>query len=143
MNNKQLTVKYKNMDCVFCKIVKGEIPSYKVYEDDDFFAFLDIRPKNPGHVLVIPRKHYRWVWDVENIGAYYEVVGKVANAIKKAMNTDFVVSIVVGEEVPHAHVWLVPRYENDGHSGALDFDITKEIPEEEMKVVQKKIINEI
>ena len=73
-----------SQNCIFCKIIKGDIPSHKVYEDENYFAFLDIRPLNPGHTLVIPKKHYRWVWDVENIGEYYEITSKIANAIKKS-----------------------------------------------------------
>jgi histidine triad (HIT) family protein len=131
------------MDCIFCKIVKGEIPSYKVYEDENFFAFLDIAPKNKGHTLVIPKEHYRWVWDVPNIGEYYEAVRKVAEAIKKAMDTDYVVSMVFGEEVPHAHVWLVPRFEDDGHGGAIDLSIKREVSAEEMKEIADKIVSKI
>lgn len=127
------------MDCIFCKIAKGELPSYKIHEDDNFIAFLDIRPLNPGHTLVIPKKHYRWVWEVENIGAYYEVVGKVANAIKKAFSIDYVVSLVFGEEVPHAHVWLVPRLENDGHGAAIDLTNIKDLSEQEMQTAAEKI----
>jgi histidine triad (HIT) family protein len=131
------------MDCIFCKIVAGEIPSYKIYEDNDFFAFLDIRPLNTGHTLVIPKKHYRWVWDLTNIGAYYEVVGRIANAIKRAFNIDRVVSLVVGEAVPHAHVWLIPRFENDGHGGAIDLKNVKQLSQEEMKEVAEKIKKEL
>ena len=95
--------------CIFCKIAKGEIPAEKVYEDADYLAFLDIRPLAPGHTLVIPKKHYRWVWDVPNIGAYFETVKKVALALQKAFGSvDEVHSKVIGEEVPHAHVWLYP-----------------------------------
>ena len=126
-------------DCIFCKIAKGEIPSHKVYEDDNFFAFLDINPKNKGHTLIITKKHYRWVWDVPNIDEYYKVVGKIANAIRKAMKTEWVVSLVVGEAVPHAHVWLIPRFENDGHGDFIDFSKTLKIPEEEMKEIAEKI----
>lgn len=128
-------------DCIFCKIIKGEIPSHKVYEDDDFFAFLDIRPLNPGHTLVIPKKHFRWVWDVANIGDYYKVIGKIANAIKKAFNTDYVVSLVFGEEVSHAHVWLIPRLENDGHGSSIKLDNIKKLSDEEMKEAAENIIN--
>jgi histidine triad (HIT) family protein len=131
------------MECIFCKIVAGEISSYKVYEDDNFFAFLDVRPLNPGHTLVIPKKHFRWVWDLSNIGEYYEVVGKIANAIRKALNTDWVVSLVIGEAVPHAHVWLIPRFENDGHGGAIDLNNVKQLSEEEMKGVAEKITKEL
>ena len=130
-------------DCIFCKIVKGEIPSYKVYEDENFLAFLDIRPLNPGHTLVIPKEHFRWVWDIENIGKYYKVVKKVANAIKKAHETDYVISLVFGEEVDHAHVWLIPRFENDGHGSAVDLKNIKEIPEEEMRKIAERIRREL
>jgi histidine triad (HIT) family protein len=128
-------------ECIFCKIVVGEIPSYKVYEDNDFFAFLDISPLNLGHTLIIPKKHYRWVWDIPNIGEYYQVVGKIAKAIKKAFNTDWVVSLVVGEAVPHAHVWLIPRFENDGHGAVIDLKNIKKLSEKEMKEAVEKIKN--
>ena len=95
-------------DCIFCKIVNKEIPAHVVYEDKDFLAFLDIRPLAPGHTLIIPKNHYRWVWDVPNIGAYFEVVSKLAKALRKAFHEEMILSKVVGEEVPHAHVWLFP-----------------------------------
>jgi histidine triad (HIT) family protein len=126
-------------ECIFCKIVKGEIPSYKIYEDKDFYAFLDIMPRNPGHTLVIPKQHYRWVWDVPNIGKYYEVVQKVARALKEEFKTDFVVSMVFGEEIPHAHVWVVPRFQNDGHGGAINLMIVKQMPKEQMEEISKKL----
>ncbi len=95
--------------CIFCKIVKGEIPAVKVYEDDDFLAFLDIHPQSPGHTQVIPKKHYRWVWDVANVGAYFEVARRIALAQQKAFDTDFILSKIVGDEVPHAHIWVFPN----------------------------------
>ena len=97
------------MDCIFCKIVKGELPSYKVYEDDTFLAFLSIYPESTGHTLVIPKEHYRWVWDVPQAGEYFEVAKKIALAQKKAFNTDFILSQIVGEEVFHAHIWVFPN----------------------------------
>ena len=126
-------------NCIFCKIAKGEIPSYKVYEDEDTLAFLDIKPLNKGHTLVIPKKHYRWVWDIKEICNFYEDVGKVANAIRKAMKTDFLVSLVLGQEIQHAHVWLVPRYENDGHGSAIDINLKKQFTDKEMKETAEKI----
>lgn len=95
-------------NCVFCKIVKGGIPCHKVYEDSDFLAFLDINPLSPGHTLIIPKTHYRWVWDVPNAGTYFEVAKKVALAQKKTFDTDFVLSKIIGEEVHHAHIWVYP-----------------------------------
>jgi histidine triad (HIT) family protein len=125
--------------CIFCQISQKKIPAEIIYEDDNFVAFLDIRPLNPGHTLVIPKKHYRWVWDVENIGAYYKIVKKIANTLKNVLQTDYVVSLVFGEEVEHAHTWLVPRFKNDGHGGAIDLNNVKDIDEEEMKLIAKKI----
>ncbi|MBI3633840.1 MAG: HIT domain-containing protein [Candidatus Vogelbacteria bacterium] len=98
-------------DCLFCKIVEGKIPSYKVYEDDSVLSFLDIKPEAKGHVLVIPKKHYQWVWDIPEFGKFYEVVKRIALAQRKAFGTDWIISRVVGEDVPHAHVWLVPAKE--------------------------------
>ncbi len=95
-------------DCIFCKIIRGEIPSYKVYEDDKFLAFLDIFPWVEGHTLVIPKKHYRWVWDVENCGEYFKVTTKIANHYKKVFNTEFVMSYIYGYDVTHAHIQLFP-----------------------------------
>ena len=102
------------MECIFCKIVKGEIHSYKVYEDENFLAFLDINPQSPGHTQVITKIHYRWVWDVPNAGEYFEVVKKIAIAQKKAFGTDFILSKIIGDEVRHAHIWIFP---NSGVSG--------------------------
>ncbi len=134
--------------CIFCKIISGKIPSYRVYEDDYFLAILDINPRNPGHTLVIPKKHYRWVWDLPLEGKgglvdYYEVVGRIAKAIRVAMKTDFVVSLVLGEEIHHAHVWLIPRFENDGHGTSIDLSNIKKLSEEEMKEAKNKIKKEL
>ena len=110
-------------NCVFCKIVKKEIPAHIVYEDDDFMVFLDIRPQSPGHSLVIPKKHYRWVWDVANIGKYFEVTTKIALAQRKAFAQEKIVSKIVGEEIPHAHIWLIPDWAAQGDKN--DFEGNK------------------
>jgi histidine triad (HIT) family protein len=107
-------------NCIFCKIVSGEIPSYKVYEDDDFIALLDIHPQSPGHVQVIPKEHHRWVWDVPNVGEYFEVVRKIAKAQQKAFNTEWILSKIVGDEVEHAHIWVFPNKNVVGN--ATDFE---------------------
>lgn len=101
-------------DCIFCKIVRGEIPSNKVYEDESFLAFMDIDPRSPGQVQVIPKEHYRWVWDVPNVGEYFEVARKVARAEQKAFSTDSIWSQVRGDEVPHAHIWVFPHTDTPG-----------------------------
>lgn len=101
-------------NCIFCKIVNKEIPAEVVYEDDKFLAFLDIRPHSPGHTQVIPKQHYRWVWDVPNTHEYFDVAKKIALAQRKAFNTDFILSRIVGDEVPHAHIWVFPNREVEG-----------------------------
>lgn len=105
--------------CIFCKIVRGEIPAEKVYEDDKYIAFLDIHPQSPGHVQVIPKEHYRWVWDMPNVGEYFEVAKKIALAERKAFNTDFVLAKIIGDEVPHAHIWVFPT--SDVAGDKMDF----------------------
>lgn len=101
-------------DCVFCKIAAKEIPAQIVYEDKDFLAFLDINPHGVGHTQVIPKAHYRWVWDVPNVGAYFEVCRKIAQAQRKAFKTDWILSKIVGDEVPHAHIWVFPNDKAEG-----------------------------
>jgi histidine triad (HIT) family protein len=100
--------------CIFCKIVNKEVPAEIVYEDSDFMAFLDINPLSPGHTLVIPKQHARWVWDVSNAGDYFEIAKKVALAQRKAFDTEFILSKVVGDEVHHAHIWIFPNSEVKG-----------------------------
>jgi len=114
-------MKIQDENCVFCKIIAKQIPANVVYEDEDFLAFLDINPKSPGHTLVIPKEHYRWVWDLptdrsttQNIENYFSVVAKIANAQRKAFNQEMVLSKIVGEEVPHAHVWIYPSDQTKG-----------------------------
>lgn len=79
-----------------------------MYEDDNFLGFLDINPRSPGHVQVIPKKHYRWVWDVPDVGGYFEIVRKIARAQQKAFGTEAIWSRITGEEIAHAHVWIFP-----------------------------------
>jgi histidine triad (HIT) family protein len=112
-------------NCIFCKIVRGEIPSYKVYEDDNFLAFLDINPQSPGHVQVVPKNHHRWVWDVPNVGEYFEVVRKVALAQRKAFDTEWILEKIVGEDVEHAHIWVFPNKEVKGELKDFEGNLKK------------------
>lgn len=101
-------------NCIFCKIIKGEIPAFKVYEDDNFLAFLDINPTTPGHTLLIPKQHYRWVYDVPEFSQYWQTAQKIALGIKKSpLNPDFVSFLTIGDEVHHAHIHIIPRNTND------------------------------
>jgi len=104
----------KPMDnCIFCKIVKGEIPSYKIYEDENYFAFLDIYPRVKGHTLLIPKKHYRWVYDVPDFGGYWERAKKISDAVQKALMPEFITFVTHGLEIPHAHIHILPRQKGE------------------------------
>ncbi len=123
--------------CVFCKIVRGTIKAFKIFEDEKFLAFLDKNPRNPGHTLIIPKEHFRWVWDIPYAGQYFEFVQRVAKAIKKALKTNWVISLVLGDEIWHAHLHLIPRLPNDKFYYSPP--PVKKISEEEMKEIQRKI----
>lgn len=126
-------------DCIFCKIVRGEIPSHKVYEDEAFMAFLDIRPLTRGNSLVIPKKHYHWVYDVPNFGEYFEVAKKVGLAAQKAFNADWICFLTLGLEVPHAHIRVIPRYKDDPHDVVVDITRHENHTNEEMEKIAQKI----
>jgi len=97
-------------DSIFTKIIRGEIPSHKVYEDDWTFAFLDIHPVQPGHLLVVPKQQIDHLWDLDD--ATYQhlmaIVKKLAVHLQQTMGTERVAMQVVGVDVPHAHVHLIP-----------------------------------
>ncbi|MFH1170144.1 MAG: HIT family protein [Candidatus Vogelbacteria bacterium] len=101
-------------ECIFCKIAAKEIPTEIVYEDDNFLAFLDINPRSPGHCQVIPKQHFRWVWQVPNIGEYFEVARKIALAQQQAFNQEAIWSRIMGDEITHAHIWIFPHAETTG-----------------------------
>ncbi len=104
---------------IFSKIIAGEIPSYKVAEDDEFYAFLDINPVGWGHTLVVPKKETDYIFDIENdrLGRMSIFAKRVAKAIEKVMPCRKVGVAVIGLEVPHAHIHLVPMQKE----GDLDF----------------------
>ncbi|MFA5406382.1 MAG: HIT family protein [Candidatus Nanoarchaeia archaeon] len=107
--------------CIFCRIIKGELPSYKVYEDNKSIAFLDIYPINEGHLLVMPKEHYKTITDMpcklnkHLAGVVWELVLRLQKTldppgIKIIQNNNE----AAGQEVPHYHIHLLPRYEGDG-----------------------------
>ncbi|MGB9731438.1 MULTISPECIES: HIT family protein [Calditerrivibrio] len=109
------------MDCIFCKIISGEIPSSKVYEDEDFIAILDIRPVNLGHTLVIPKRHFVNIFDTDEEIAQkiYPVLIKVCKGIKDGLTADGINIIqnnekYAGQEVFHSHIHIIPRFRDDG-----------------------------
>lgn len=109
-------------DCVFCKIVTGEIPIYKVYEDDLFLGFLDIKPLNIGNSLLIPKKHYRWVYDVPEFGQYWIAAKTIALATMPLVNASATSFLTLGYEIPHAHIRIIPRFDHDHHTHGIDTD---------------------
>lgn len=125
-------------DCVFCKIVRREIPSAVVYEDEKILAFLDINPVNHGHVLVIPKTHHPKLEETPDgvIADIFVQSKKLMRGIKKAMKADYVAVSVVGTEVPHLHIHLIPRHSKDGLAG---FWPTKKYAEKEEEKIATKI----
>lgn len=112
-------------ECIFCKIIKGEIPSTKLYEDDDVLAFLDINPANEGHSLIMPKKHYEKLNDIpaEELKKIIEVVQKISKAVEKGINPQgYNILMSNGEAaeqvILHAHIHVIPRYSTD------DFKLT-------------------
>jgi len=98
------------MPTIFSRIVAGEIPSYKIYEDERYYAFLDIHPLARGHTLVIPKVETDYLFDLEDdlLGGMMVIAKKVARAIDKTMDCKRVGIAVLGLEVPHAHIHLIP-----------------------------------
>lgn len=125
-------------DCIFCNIVAGEIPSANVYEDERFLAFLDINPVADGHTLLIPKAHHPMMVDLPDdlVGPIYCIAKTLMQRIKTALAADFVVMSVVGVDVPHFHIHLIPRTFGDG---LADFWPTKKYAEGDLERVAETI----
>jgi len=111
-------------NCLFCKIISGEIPSYRIYEDDAVYAFLDIYPASEGHTLVAPKKHFSNFTDMnaEDVALLFEAARKVTAAVENAFsaegsNIGINNGEVAGQDVPHVHVHVIPRRKGDGGRG--------------------------
>lgn len=133
--------------CIFCKIIKGEIPSYKVYEDDYTLAFLDIRPVNTGHTLVISKDHFENIYTTpdESYARLSLAVKKVTLAVKKALNSDGINIIMnnekdAGQVIFHTHTHIIPRYKNDGLHGWPQKEYSKD---EDVPALVQKITSEL
>ncbi|MFH1052887.1 MAG: HIT family protein [Candidatus Woesearchaeota archaeon] len=133
-------------DCIFCKIVKGELPCTKVYEDDNVLAFLDISPVHPGHALVILKKHYETITDIPDnkILPLMHVLQKVCKAVKIGVDSQGYNIIMnnykaAGQLVPHAHFHIIPRFDGDG----LKHWPQTKYQEGQAEKVRKKIIDKI
>lgn len=99
-------------DCIFCKIVAGDIPATKTYEDESAIAFLDIHPRAPGHTLLIPKTHYQWFTDLpdEASDSLFRTAKKLAQKLKSEHTADYVRLSIVGRDVPHVHIHLIPQH---------------------------------
>ena len=132
-------------DCIFCKIAGGEIPSYTVYEDNDFRAIMDIAPASKGHVIILPKVHAADVFELEEdiASKIYVVAQKIAKAVKEATGCDGVNILqnngeAAGQTVFHYHMHLIPRYKEDEVTiawtpGTLAEEVKKQILEEMQK----------
>jgi histidine triad (HIT) family protein len=129
-------------DCVFCKIVEGKLPCYKVYEDDKIISFLDITPYAIGHIMVVPKEHSKWLWDVP-IDEYNPLMEKchyLANVLRRAFSTEWVEEVVAGIGVEHTHVHLLPRKRDDGLGEIPTKPLANKPTKEEMEMIRDKII---
>lgn len=126
---------------IFERIISGEIPSYKIAENDKFYAFLDINPVQAGHTLVVPKKAEDYIFDIDDseLGEMMVFAKKIASAMRKALACKKIGVTVIGLEVPHAHIHLVPI------SGLGDMDFSKKLKFEEhqMLQIQKDIIERL
>lgn len=109
-------------DSIFTKIVKGEIPCHKIYEDELTLAFLDIHPVTAGHTLIIPKKQIEFVWDLptEDYTAVMAAAQKVAVRLREVLGTTYVGERIVGVDVPHAHVQMLPFNAVDEYNAPQD-----------------------
>jgi histidine triad (HIT) family protein len=134
-------------DCIFCKIINGELPCSKVYEDDDFLAFMDIQPVNKGHVLVIPKIHKELIVDLDdNLVKKLLIVGnKINKAIRKSdiksegVNFFLADGEAAGQEVFHVHLHLIPRFEKDGFGFTFPEGYAEKPERDELEKIAQKI----
>jgi len=130
------------MSTIFTKIVNGEIPSYKVAEDENYFAFLDINPLAEGHTLVIPKKEVDYIFDLDNetLSGLTLFSKKVAIAIEKVIKCERIGIAVIGIEVPHVHIHLIPINNiSDINFARAKLKLTKEKFEEIAEKIKNKI----
>jgi len=128
-------------ECILCKILKGEISSHKVWEDKEFFAFMDINPVNPGHVLLVPKKHVDYIFNLPD-GEYkkiFEHAKFISSAIQRATKAKRIGMAIEGLSVPHAHIHLIPvNNPND-----LDPCRARKAEHNELQQMAEKIIAQI
>lgn len=124
-------------DCVFCRIVAKQLPANILYEDERYIALMDVFPRVKGHTLVIPKTHYRWTYDVPNFGEYWEVAKKIALVIQADLGAAYTSFLTVGEEVPHAHIHILPQ--PGDHLGGIAFKPIIEMTPQEISELAGRI----
>lgn len=122
-------------NCIFCQIVAGKSPCYKIYEDSDFFGFLDIFPRVKGHTVLIPKLHYRWVYDIPNFSEFWQAALKITRAMQETLQPKFVTYVTHGLEIEHAHLHIMPREEEE----TSFVPEIKKLSSEELNAIAKKI----
>ena len=125
---------------IFTKIIEGEIPSYKIYEDEKTYAFFDIHPVTQGHVLVVPKNQVEFLWDLpdEDYLAVMKTSKKLAKHLRSKLNVPYIGEKVVGTDVPHAHVHLIPFSQSHEFHGRQDLDA--EIKHNELSELCNKLL---
>ncbi|MBU3942764.1 HIT family protein [Patescibacteria group bacterium] len=124
-------------DCLFCKIIKGKILSYKIWEDENFFAFLNINPINPGHTILVPKKHLDYIFDLEEplYSEIFKTAKKLSRPLKKATGAEKIGLAIEGLAIRHIHIHLVPVNKvND-----LDPNKAKKASPEELLTIVEKV----
>lgn len=132
-------------DCIFCKIVKGEIPSVKIWEDKEFMAFLDASPAAKGHTLIIPKDHYENIFDIpENVlGNCVKIAQKISFILKDKLKADGINLLnsnnkVAQQDVPHFHMHVIPRYKEDD----LIIKLENKTEDKDLDKVKEEILRE-
>ncbi len=127
--------------CIFCKIAKGEIDSAKVYEDEKFFAFLDAKPLNPGHTLLLPKEHVDYVFEVNEplYSELFKTAKKLSKPIQNAVQSKRIGLAIEGFGVPHIHIHLIPI----NNANEIDPHRAKKATTEELQEVAEKIKNNL
>jgi len=134
-------------NCIFCKIIKGDLPCSKIYEDNKILAFLDIQPINKGHVLIIPKTHKKLISELDDktLGNMIILANKINQAIRESdiksegVNLFLADGEAAGQEVFHAHLHVIPRFDKDGFGVIFPKDYKDKSQREELDIISKKI----
>jgi len=134
-------------DCIFCKIIKGELPSSKIYEDDELLAFLNIQPVNKGHVLIIPKQHQELIAELDDktLGNMIALANKINKAIRKSdiksegINLFLADGEAAGQDIFHVHLHVIPRFSKDGFGFVFPEGYKNKPQREELDIISQKI----